>query len=247
MNKQVKYTYDGVNQDLSKSKHPFQFYYEGQHIKIISTDTQATGSVANEKGNELVITLPTIRIIGQQNIAVQAVNNLGTVLLGENITIAILNNDIFLYPVTVSIITAPTKGNVVINNNNSITYTNTDSIVGTDSIVYQINDGETTSNATVTINVQEAIVIPIEDIEVIENNYDGNFYYYKFAPCDRTLSFINVKTNTQINDFDDVYTILGSQGIGKDGKIIYKISPISTTWTLGFITGNLCSEVIGYY
>ncbi len=61
-NKQVKYTYGGMNQDSSKSKHSFKYYYDAQHIRILSTDTQSTGSVTNEKGNALVVTIPSVSI-----------------------------------------------------------------------------------------------------------------------------------------------------------------------------------------
>ena len=59
MVKKVQYTYKGLNQDVTKSKHPFQFYYSANNIKIVATDTQSTGSIANEKGNELIMTLPS--------------------------------------------------------------------------------------------------------------------------------------------------------------------------------------------
>tara|TARA_R110002020_G_scaffold68971_2_gene179866 strand:- start:1878 stop:5921 length:4044 start_codon:yes stop_codon:yes gene_type:complete len=59
MVKKVQYTYKGLNQDVTKSKHPFQFYYSANNIKIVATDTQSTGSITNEKGNELIMTLPS--------------------------------------------------------------------------------------------------------------------------------------------------------------------------------------------
>jgi len=68
MNKKVKYTFGGATQDISKSKHPFHYYFEAGHIKILSTDSQSTGSINNEKGNELVITIPNISINDSTNI-----------------------------------------------------------------------------------------------------------------------------------------------------------------------------------
>lgn len=62
MNKEIKYTFSGAMQDVSKSKHPFQYYFEGQHIKILATNSQSTKSITNEKGNELVVTIPSISI-----------------------------------------------------------------------------------------------------------------------------------------------------------------------------------------
>lgn len=67
MIKNAIYTYGGANQDITKSKHLPQFYFEAQHIKILSTDSQSTGSVSNEKGNELIATIPSISINTQSN------------------------------------------------------------------------------------------------------------------------------------------------------------------------------------
>lgn len=61
-NKKIKYTFEGATQDTTKSKHPFQYYFEAQHIKILATSSQSSSSVTNEKGNEKVITLPTVEI-----------------------------------------------------------------------------------------------------------------------------------------------------------------------------------------
>ena len=43
MIKKVQYTYKGMNQDVTKSKHPLQFYYEANNIRVIATDSQTTG------------------------------------------------------------------------------------------------------------------------------------------------------------------------------------------------------------
>lgn len=64
MNKAVKYTFGGANQDIAKSKHPFQYYFDAQHIRITATDTQSTGELTNEKGTELIISLPATTIFG---------------------------------------------------------------------------------------------------------------------------------------------------------------------------------------
>jgi hypothetical protein len=62
-NKQAVYTFGGINQDMSKAKHVPQYYFEAEHIRLLSTDTQSTGGVANEKGNSVVISIPDIKII----------------------------------------------------------------------------------------------------------------------------------------------------------------------------------------
>lgn len=63
MNKGVKYNFMGENKDVSKSKHPTSFYYEGQHIRLTSTGDQTTGSIINEKGNEKVISIPDYKVV----------------------------------------------------------------------------------------------------------------------------------------------------------------------------------------
>ena len=59
MIKQVKFTYKGMNQDVTKSKHSFEFYYEGKNIRISTIDSQSTHAITNEKGNEQVLSLPS--------------------------------------------------------------------------------------------------------------------------------------------------------------------------------------------
>lgn len=58
MNKQIIHGYKGMNQDLSKSLLPNEIYFEGKNIRIIATNSQSTGSVTNEKGNTLIVTIP---------------------------------------------------------------------------------------------------------------------------------------------------------------------------------------------
>ena len=57
-NKSVTHTYGGMMQDISKSKFGNSFYFEGKNVRIIATDTQSTGSLTNEKGNSLILTVP---------------------------------------------------------------------------------------------------------------------------------------------------------------------------------------------
>lgn len=58
MNKAIKQSYKGMAQDITKSKFPNEFYFEGKNIRIIATDSQSTGSVTNEKGNSLIFEIP---------------------------------------------------------------------------------------------------------------------------------------------------------------------------------------------
>ena len=248
-NKIIKYTFEGVNQDVTKSKHPFQFYFDAQHIRIVATDSQSTGSVTNEKGNEIVISIPSITIIGIQNIAIQAVNNIATVTLLTIKDINVLSNDIFLYPVTVTILTQPTKGTVSVNADKTIKYTNTIGTVGTDSFTYQINDTYSTSSATVTITLTD-VVKPIKevtdpDLILLEDNYSNGYYFYMLAPCDVRLPFIRVKTTIKVTDLSKVYTVLGSGYIGYEGKIAYNSGNLNPNCAnLGIIYGDACPTII---
>lgn len=58
-NKQIKHSYNGLQQDITASQYQPNFYYEGKNIRINSTDSQSTNSISNEKGNSLILTVPT--------------------------------------------------------------------------------------------------------------------------------------------------------------------------------------------
>jgi len=53
--------------DISKSLHNPEFYFEGNNIRIVATDSKSTGSVTNEKGNTLVTIIPTPIINSETN------------------------------------------------------------------------------------------------------------------------------------------------------------------------------------
>jgi len=57
-NKQVVHSYGGMQKDISNSKYQPNFYFEGKNIRLNATDSQSTGSVTNEKGNSLILTIP---------------------------------------------------------------------------------------------------------------------------------------------------------------------------------------------
>lgn len=58
-NKQVRHSFQkAMNKDISKSLYPNEHYFHGQNIRIVSTNTQSTTAVTNEKGNSLVVTIP---------------------------------------------------------------------------------------------------------------------------------------------------------------------------------------------
>ena len=57
-NKQIKHSYGGMNQDITKSQFPNNYYFQGNNIRINATTDQGTSSVMNEKGNSLILTIP---------------------------------------------------------------------------------------------------------------------------------------------------------------------------------------------
>jgi hypothetical protein len=73
--------------------------------------------------------------------------------VNKGITIAVLRNDVFTKPVTITAITNPTKGTAVINvKKDSIRYTPNKDYCGSDEFSYTISDGTLTSSAKVTVN-----------------------------------------------------------------------------------------------
>ena len=58
MEKRVKHTYRGIKQDITKSKFSNEYYFEGKNIRLLATDSQSTGSVANTKGNTELFSIP---------------------------------------------------------------------------------------------------------------------------------------------------------------------------------------------
>ena len=242
-NKKVKYTFGGANQDVSKSKHSPQFYFEGQHIRISATDTQSTGGVTNEKGTELIISLPSITIISTVDItdptsAVIANDDILSlsVIYGTR-DITVLSNDFYLNDVTITIIQQPSFGTVEILSDNKLRYTDTSGDGDTiDNFIYQIDDGTTQDTATVTTNIRVG-TIGEPDNEDGDNidilfNYDGTFFYYMFAPCDTSSPFFVGRSNRKITD-DKIYGFTSGTvtlGSGKLGKMAYRIEPQSTTW-----------------
>lgn len=76
MNKSVKHSFKGMMQDISQAEFPNEYYFEGRNIRIVATDTQSTGSITNEKGNELVLSIPTPVINYSTKIITYGSNNL---------------------------------------------------------------------------------------------------------------------------------------------------------------------------
>jgi hypothetical protein len=60
--KRIKYTYRGMNQDVTLEKHSREFYYSAKNIRIMATTDNTSGSVSNELGNSLALNIPNVTI-----------------------------------------------------------------------------------------------------------------------------------------------------------------------------------------
>lgn len=58
INKQIRHSFTGMNQDISKSKFPEKFYFEGGNIRILATNSQSSYAVTNEQGNTKKLDIP---------------------------------------------------------------------------------------------------------------------------------------------------------------------------------------------
>tara|TARA_R110000851_G_scaffold57420_2_gene133765 strand:+ start:9496 stop:13593 length:4098 start_codon:yes stop_codon:yes gene_type:complete len=67
-NQRVTYTYRGMNQDVTLGKHPTEFYYTANNIRIMAGNNNTTGSATNELGNSVSITIPTVSIDRRNNV-----------------------------------------------------------------------------------------------------------------------------------------------------------------------------------
>ena len=112
---------------------------------------------------------PTLKLlgtgIGELDLTVNAVSRVAApganpdfavTQLNQPVTVAVLDNDATLVgdPITVTAVTQPTNGTVVINSDGTVTYTPTTGYVGPDTFTYTITDTKgLTSTGTVTIKV----------------------------------------------------------------------------------------------
>ncbi|WP_421658339.1 Ig-like domain-containing protein [Leptothermofonsia sp. ETS-13] len=79
---------------------------------------------------------------------------------GTTTIAGVLSNDVDTDPLTASLVTGPTQGNLSLNSDGSFTYTPTVVVGGIDTFVYQASDGISSSNATVTITIRDSSAPP---------------------------------------------------------------------------------------
>ncbi len=79
---------------------------------------------------------------------------------GTTTIAGVLSNDVDTDPLTASLVTGPSRGNLSFNSDGSFTYTPTVVVGGTDTFVYRASDGISSSNATVTITIKDSSAPP---------------------------------------------------------------------------------------
>lgn len=83
MRKQAQYSYKGINQDITKSKRPPEFYFDANNIRTSLNSEDSQLSVTTEKGNTLIATLPTYQ------------NIIGSALLNEYLVLFSTNDETY--------------------------------------------------------------------------------------------------------------------------------------------------------
>ena len=133
---------------------------------------QDTFTYQIDDGSGTDIATVTVIINGQPT----ATNDAAGTSQNNPVTINVLTNDSDPdnNPLAVSITTAPTNGNAVVNGDETITYTPNAGFTGTDTLVYQVDDGNNgTTTATVTITVGDSDGDGITDDIDIDDDNDG--------------------------------------------------------------------------
>lgn len=62
MVKNVVYSFMKMNKDIAEAKNPSNFFYDGHNLRFITNNDITTGGFSFEKGNSLVVEIPTITI-----------------------------------------------------------------------------------------------------------------------------------------------------------------------------------------
>lgn len=229
-NKEIKYTYRGANQDLSKSKHPQQYYYEASHIRLLSTTDQSTGAVANEKGNEKVISLPNITINTSSN----------TIFYGDSSLIYTNGGEIEVQ-IENGIMPSSSTNQTIIN----ITSTRTGIVIfstddnGMDCIwvVEDLISDDYTLKLLYVRNLNFSTEYPIQGLFNYENENIQKVYW---VDGKEQIRFINIKND--IIDGNDLLIDTPSSSINFVGTVDFS-QPIITNITGG---GNHTSGMIQY-
>lgn len=164
------------------------------------------------------------------NDAPVAVNDAATIAEGGNAVVNVATNDTdsdgTINLTSIVIVTQPTNGTLVVNNDGTVTYTHNGSETTTDSFTYNIkdNNGLVSNNATVTLTIT-----PVNDVPVAVNDA---------ASLDEgAVTAVNVPNNdTDADGTIDVTSVLivdqptnGTVVVNADGTVTYTHDGSETT------------------
>jgi hypothetical protein len=231
MNKQVKHAYKGMNQDLTKSQFPNEFYFEGKNIRIVATDSQTTQSVTNEKGNELILTIPT-PIIESNTKRIKY----NTKYL--NYTTNEIAND---YSTSNGYLTSKTQiiiGHTFSRNNLILLTTDNNGF----DCVWKINDITYDITLLYMRNLQFNITNPIQCLNNFENEIIDKIYW---VDSKNQMRFLNINQSIENGDLEELIDV-SSNLLNIVGKYTFT-QPIITKSTGGFHTAGMIQYAYNLY
>ncbi len=157
-------------------------YFDGVQ-EFTTTDDNAGGIPAFTRGG-ITAELGTVGIdytVSFDDVIVRPLVADDTYVAGKDITLTVtapgvLTNDTGVYgnSLTATAVSGPTNGNLTLNSDGSFSYTPTNDFVGTDSFVYQANDGTVnlgTATVTITVNNVNQATVTLGNLSQV---YDGS-------------------------------------------------------------------------
>ncbi len=144
-----------------------------------------------------------------------------------------------------AVVSGPANGSLTLNANGSFTYTPDAGFVGNDSFTYSVSDGTNTSNATVTLNVLNAV--PRTGGEWLEvtngRSVSGNLLTNDFDPDDDTLTVSLVSGPSHgdlVLNADGSYTYTADTNYDGPDSFTYSVSDgeDSSTATVSITVAN---------
>jgi len=147
-----------------------------------------------------------------------AVNDYRTINQDTTTFIDVINNDRFYPDVTVTIAVAPSNGTATVEGDNkTIKYIPNGGFIGVDDFDYTINDGDSTSTATVSVTVQEVIsqqTIQNTVIEQLITLLQSDEYWDLSLQVGTKLGISNIN----LTDFDFTNPFTAGIGTGRYSK-----------------------------